>query len=575
MPIRIRSITIKGFLGAGPSPVSLDFDRAATALCGPNNSGKTTILSAIETAARLVNHLSVGVSVSAPLRPGVHPQGGYVDLVRFSSGRHSDKRITEDLFNRHLPGECAFRLEVGVTRENISFPTEASDNNYPNETFVAANISVSREGTRLTDLALGAKVQIHFDEAGAAEGKYPRAMITEWLSSAQAALSLLQGRLLLFDPFRRFGMPVTQGTDLDAMARGTGLIRWIQLATSPNLRDAASRQSNEFLREFQSEFARFAGFRTLELSVPPEADDLNVFVNGYHVPLSNMGTGIGECLLIMLVTKIAKRMIPQQPAKTVDVIMIEEPELHLHPKLQRALLEYLVGYAKEGETQLILTTHSPSVLNVIKREGGTVYRTGLRPEDGAISAQCANTSDQILELLQSIGSSPGDLLQADKVLWVEGPRDIPVFRAWVRTCPAFANQAIAIVSVGGDDSASDDFDVGQLKVLNPNALVILDSERQVAGGEPSNARKKTLDKCKLAGLKCLLTDLRSTESYFTPSALSSVYSASIKVLDPFRKLKEQMPLFDKEDCGRIAAAMDWADIARTDIGREVENFLRK
>jgi len=53
------------------------------------------------------------------------------------------------------------------------------------------------------------------------------------------------------------------------------------------------------------------------------------------------------------------------PASAVGdvVVLIDEPELHLHPALQVRLLEYMRGRVAQGGVQFILATHSPTLMN--------------------------------------------------------------------------------------------------------------------------------------------------------------------------------------------------------------------
>jgi hypothetical protein len=279
---------------------------------------------------------------------------------------------------------------------------------------------------------------------------------------------------------------------------------------------------------------------------------------------------------MMLVCKLAKELQPfmmNQPP--IDIIIVEEPELHLHPRLQRVFVEYLLAYCSNNNTQLILSTHSSTVLNVVQQRGGQIVRTEWNESGQQISAHPVSTTEHLLRLFKEIGVSPGDVLQAEKVLWVEGPHDIPVFREWISKAPSFRNQSVAIVSLGGDDPASSDFDFNAVKEINPNCMVVLDSERSVAGGRPKGKRLTSKSKCAAAGIQCHLTDFRSTESYFSSSGLAAVYPSVPPALDPFTELSKQVSGFSKYDCGKVASEMTWAEIEATDLGKRIEEFLTR
>lgn len=51
------------------------------------------------------------------------------------------------------------------------------------------------------------------------------------------------------------------------------------------------------------------------------------------------------------------------PPLTDRLMLIDEPELHLHPDLQSKILSYLRGLSRGSNIQFILTTHSPTILD--------------------------------------------------------------------------------------------------------------------------------------------------------------------------------------------------------------------
>ena len=164
--------------------------------------------------------------------------------------------------------------------------------------------------------------------------------------------------------------------------------------------------------------------------------------------------------------------------------------------------------------------------------------------------------------------------RADKVLWVEGPHDVPVFQTWLLKSPEIGDQSVAVLPVAGHQSASRHFDVKQLLKVNPNCLVILDSERTAPGGKPDHNRLKVARRFVESGVPHMLTERRATENYFPVKALTLFYTGVPDEIDPFRKLNEQIVGFSKHDNGSIAEAMEWPEIASSDIGRALVSFLK-
>ena len=71
--------------------------------------------------------------------------------------------------------------------------------------------------------------------------------------------------------------------------------------------------------------------------------------------LSILAEGFGTNALVHLLFEVA-RTVPRA------TVLIEEPEIHLHPKAQADLASVLADQAKAGDKQMIITTHSEHVV---------------------------------------------------------------------------------------------------------------------------------------------------------------------------------------------------------------------
>ena len=72
----------------------------------------------------------------------------------------------------------------------------------------------------------------------------------------------------------------------------------------------------------------------------------------------HVGTGISF---------IAELLIVCLAAKKDDLIIIENPEIHLHPSAQAAIMDFLAMIAVNGDSQIMVESHSDHLFNGIRR----------------------------------------------------------------------------------------------------------------------------------------------------------------------------------------------------------------
>lgn len=71
-----------------------------------------------------------------------------------------------------------------------------------------------------------------------------------------------------------------------------------------------------------------------------------------------MSTGMKSFALI-------KRLLESGNLKEKDVIILDEPEIHLHPEWQLLYAKMIVLLQKQFDLSMIITTHSPYFLDAI------------------------------------------------------------------------------------------------------------------------------------------------------------------------------------------------------------------
>lgn len=102
-------------------------------------------------------------------------------------------------------------------------------------------------------------------------------------------------------------------------------------------------------------------------------------------------------------------------------VLLDEPEIHLHPLLQLNVLEYMRSLARGGEAQFIFTTHSPSLLDAL--DPGELYL--LSPASVAPDNQLSQLSQDFekLEVARSITGATHVLTRGKPIVFIEGEPD--------------------------------------------------------------------------------------------------------------------------------------------------------
>ena len=536
LPFELEVHNLRSFTG---KPARLELDGGFTALLGINNAGKSSLL-------RMFWELRpvFGILQAAFEQPV--PAANASGLLQGTPlGQSLQLAPGERIFSTGAPGDLTLTLRFGVS------PHDPDDPFWPQMATITQNRSY------------GISVSVE-----TAEGRFPESPdkpVSAVANSPDAEARRLyetSGRRVDVQPIgeaARFLMNAMYiGPFRNAINVGAGDYFDIRIgdafiAQLHELKSGSSPEANEAIYRMTRELQRIFGFEELEINPTPDGR-LQLNIDGFSYRSSEIGAGFAHFLLV------AANVLTRQPT----LLLIDEPELNLHPALQLDFLLLLGSYAPGG---VIFATHSVGLARsaaervyVVTRDAGVSQLTPYEDTPG------------LAALTGQLGFGGRTDLHFDGILLVEGVTEVKVFQQLLRL---YHNEhRYVIVPLAGNAliNAKADNELAELRRLSDQIFAVIDSERSQADASLAANRAQFAAICEDLSISCTVLQRRAIENYFPEHAVRATYGPQARALGPYELPKEAGFGWNKARNWKVARGIRKVDLQGTDLAQLLERL---
>ncbi|BBB58345.1 hypothetical protein UNDKW_0072 [Undibacterium sp. KW1] len=520
-------------------PAELIFDNGFTAIVGPNNSGKSSALRAVYELRPQLASIEQLFSANANFNPSLGYLGA-VDAFELANDKNQTKfeyELDISIYGNMFIDSRYIVNKIVVECDLVRSTSKATK-------IVATNISGSSIALNYAEIVQGGV----FLEGSLI--KYPTS--TELFSFAEIfSFARDLGGSRYFPAFRN-AINEGAGNYYDIPVGNAMVQAWNHWKAGP------SKKSQRAIMQAEGEIARLLNFKSLQINADNSVKSLNVTIDGMPHKLHEIGAGVAQLIIVLAAAVVA----------SPKYILIDEPELSLHPSLQLNFLATLASYAEFG---ILFSTHS---IGLARSAAERIMVTQKLPDGGATMEPLGEQRINYSEWLGELSYSSRLALGCEGLLLVEGSTDVLFFQEFLRKTKK--DHKYVVMQLGGSSLINSKIAPHLTEITRlidaSKIYIFIDSEKKSADEALANDRQLFIEECEKVGVVARASERRATENYFEKKGIAAALGDEYQPLSEYQLLKESVKPWKKADNWKIARHTQFSDIETTDLGRFIASL---